>query len=140
MSLVRGSLGVVVALLLTACGLGDGGSGDAGSEVTVTVKTGIDDAPADLAGASQPVARYVAGAHQVVFVSTALFSSSCPPHGSATQDGHQVVLTIDDGNDGNCLSDAIRDTFRIEHLQGTPTHLVVLQEGQPDQRLDLSGR
>lgn len=65
----------------------------------MTVVGGIDQATAELAASTRPIARYVA--------------------------------------------DAGRDTFLIENLQGVPKHLLVLEEGQDDQRLDLwdqSGR
>ena len=136
MPLLRGLSAVAVALLLaTSCGFRQS-SGESG--VTVTVVDGIDKAPAELAASTRPIARYVADAGKVIFVSAPLYSSSCPPRGSATQDGGTVTLTIDHGNDGNCTADAGRDTFLIESVQGVPKHLLVVEEGQDDQRLDLS--
>lgn len=132
---LRGLVGVAVAILVaTSCGFRHS-SDEPG--VTVTVLTGIDKAPAEMAASTQPIARYLADQGKVIFVSAALYSSTCPPHGSATQDGRTITLTIHQANEGNCTADAGRDTFLIENVKRAPKQLLVEEHGQDDQRLDL---
>jgi hypothetical protein len=132
MSVVRGALAACALLVATSCGSGESGD-DSGLRVTVV--KGVAKQGEGLTTELEPGAGYVDG--QVVFVSGAQFSSTCPPKGSAKQDGRIITLTIDDSHEGACTADAGVDTFLIDGATGTPKHLVVLQKGQPDQRLDL---
>jgi hypothetical protein len=137
------ALGMVLAVG-TSCGSGETSAEpnltvtSAQLDLTVTVATGIDPAPADMQAADSPVAQYFADSGKVVYVSGGLYSGTCPPKGSATQDGETITLTLADSGDGNCTADAVRDTFKIEHVSSAPSRLVIKQAGQPDIRLDVS--
>jgi hypothetical protein len=130
------ALGAVSAVLAVGTSGGSGGtSGEPG--LIVTVATGIDSAPGDMQRGGSPVAQYFADSGKVVYVSSGLYSSSCPPRGKAAQDGKTINLTVEESGE-NCTADAGRDTFQIEHVTRGPSRLVIVQAGQPDLRLDLS--
>lgn len=128
----------MILLTLTVGSCGIRGEGD-DSELTVTVVKGIEVVPADMGQAQVPVARYLTDSELIVFVSNPLYSGSCPPNAEAEarEDG-TATLSIDDGNEGTCTADAIRYSFLVQAFSDTPTHLVVLEEGEEDVELDLS--
>jgi len=97
------------------------------------------DAEADMQVGNDPVAQYFATSGQVVYVSSASYSSTCPPTAKATVNGPIMALSIED-SDGSCTADAVRDTFKIEHVTDAPMWLVVRQAGQPNLRLALTTR
>jgi hypothetical protein len=134
-------IAVAGAVALSSCATShsDQPSGGPGSksDLAVTVSTGIDSAQVDLQVVNRPVAMYFPDSGKVVFVSNALYSSTCTPQGKATQDGSIIALTVED-SDGNCTADAVRDTFQIDHITTAPMLLVIEQAGQPDLRLTLS--
>jgi hypothetical protein len=130
---------VLICLFLGACRNSSAGSARTGSEPdpTVTVLTGIDQAPADMQGATRAVARYFADSDKVVYISDFQYRATCPPEAKATQNGGTITLTVEDPG-GNCTADARRDTFEIEHVTSDASRLVIAEAGQPDIRLDLS--
>ncbi len=135
---MTGRLLVAIAAVLflsTSCGSSSGSSGE--PDLGVTVVTGSDGAPVDLESANGPVARYFPHSGKVVYVSGMLYSSTCKPQGKATQHGRTITLTIEPQR-GNCTDDAGRDTFQVEHVTSDPSRLVVVENGQPDVRLDLT--
>jgi hypothetical protein len=137
---VLGTCVVLLGFILGSCGNSTSSSaGTRGDQnPPVTVSTGVD-ASADMQVGNDPVAQYFAASGQVVYVSSGLYSSTCPPTAKATVNGPIMALAIEDP-DGNCTADAARDTFKIEHVTGAPMWLVVRQTGQPNLRLALNTR
>lgn len=125
-----------VSSALLACGLLAACSGD-GADMTVTVIEGIEVAPAEMQRAEDPVARYLQDSNLVVFVSTPLYSGSCPPSAEAKTDGDDLVLVIDDSSEGDCTADANRYTFLVQGFDEEPTRLTVEQGDGDSIELDL---
>lgn len=128
---VRVSLALLGCGLLTACSSDD-------ANMTVTVVTGIEIAPAEMRRAEEPVARYLQDSNLVVFVSDPLYSGSCPPSAEAETDGDdRLVLVIDDSTEGDCTADANRNTFLIQGFDEEPAQLTVEQGKSESIELDL---
>jgi len=89
------------------------------------------DVTGDMQVGNDPVASYFAASGQVVYVSGALYSGTCPPSARAAVSGPILALEIDDV-DGNCTADAVRDTFKIGHVTSAPMWLVVRQAGHKE--------
>ena len=115
------SLVGLLLVTLTGVSCGTGGGGEDPGLTTMVVK-GIEVAPTDMRQAQGPVARYLGDSELILFVSTPLYSGSCPPtaEAEAAQDG-TVTLSIDDSDEGLCTADASRDTFLIQGFTDTPT-------------------
>jgi len=95
------------------------------------VVKGIEVAPIGMRQAQDPVAHYLADSELIVFISSPLYSGSCPPTAEAeTAEGGTVTLSIDDSHDGVCTADANRDTFLIQGFTDTPTSLIVREKGR----------
>src|SRR3954471_12385659 len=121
--LVLGAYFVLIGVFGSCGNSSSSAAGTRGEQnLPVTVSTGMD-AKADMQLGNDPVAQYFAGSGQVVYVSTALYSSTCPPTAKATVNGPIMALTIED-SDGNCTADAVRDTFKIKHVTDAPMWLV----------------
>lgn len=136
---VRRLVIVAAAVALSACAATHAGprSGGGGNRLTVTVSTGLEAALAQMPVGNGPVAHYFPGTHKIVYVSVGLYSSTCPPRGTAAQDGATITLTVED-SDGTCTADAVRDTFQIEQVAQDASRLVIHQAGQRDIHLNLA--
>jgi hypothetical protein len=125
------SRSIRVSIAVLGCGLLAACSGDS-ADMTVTVITGIEIAPPEMQRAEEPVARYLQDSNLVVFVSAPLYSGSCPPSAEAkTDDDDGLVLVIEDSSEGNCTSDANRNTFLVQGFDEEPTRLTV-EHGEGD--------
>lgn len=131
----RTVLGLAVVLAVCAsCAV----LGEDDPEIAVTVVRGTELAPPALARAEVPAAQHVPESGVLVFVSTPLYSGSCPPTAEAEQDEDgSVRLTIDDSHEGDCTADANRETFLIQGLPETPTRLVIHEDERDDIEIDL---
>jgi hypothetical protein len=80
-----------VTLTGASCGLGGDGE-DPG--LTIMVVKGIEVAPIGMRQAQDPVAHYLADSELIVFISSPLYSGSCPPTAEAeTAEGGTVTLS-----------------------------------------------
>ncbi|MBB6626049.1 hypothetical protein H5V45_01830 [Nocardioides sp. KIGAM211] len=99
---------------------------------------GIELAPLSMQRDDVPNARYLADSQVIVFVSTPLYSGSCPPRGRAEQSGSTVTVTVSETGDV-CTADANRDLFLVQGFGGIPKRLIVKQDGQDEIDLSLAG-
>ena len=139
-ALIAGASILPIGLILGSCD--DSRSGTAGERDDqnhqVVVLTGMH-VGGDMQIGNDPLVLYNAASEQVVYVSGALYSSTCPPIAKATVNGPIVALEIEDA-DGNCTADAVRDTFKIGGVTNAPMWLVVRQTGQPKLRVAVNAR
>lgn len=121
---------IAAMLPLFTVGCAWAGADEAGH---VTVYTGPDEAVKVMTVHDSPSAVWLADREAIVYVSDALYSSSCPPTAEvAASNGEPVVLVVGPPESSNCTDDAVRDTFIIEGLAERPASLVVREDGQDE--------